>query len=137
MHVARLLGASRMADMLLTGRVLDAAAAERAGLVQYLVPHGDSKPKAAELAAAISKIAPLTLLGVLQALPRIQDMSEADGLFVESLMAAFSQTSSEAATRLDHFVGKRAPKVMSPSEGVEGRDPAAGPMKEDTAEDQG
>ena len=30
-HVARLLGASRVADMMLTGRTLDAAAAERAG----------------------------------------------------------------------------------------------------------
>ena len=35
-------------------------------------------------------MAPLTVLGVLHALPRIQDMSEADGLFVESLMVALS-----------------------------------------------
>src|SRR3979411_1253630 len=33
-YVARLLGASRVADMMLTGRVLDAAAAEGAGLGQ-------------------------------------------------------------------------------------------------------
>jgi enoyl-CoA hydratase/carnithine racemase len=39
-YVARLLGASRMADMMLTGRVLDAVEAEGAGLVQYLVPDG-------------------------------------------------------------------------------------------------
>jgi (methylthio)acryloyl-CoA hydratase len=113
-HIARLLGASQMADMLLTGRVLDAAAAERAGLVQYLVPQGASMSKAAELAGTVSAIAPLTLLGVLHALPRIQDMSEADGLFVESLMAALSQTSPEATARLDEFVGKRAAKVTPP-----------------------
>src|SRR5260221_210346 len=53
-HVARLLGASRMADMMLTGRVLDAAAAERAGLVQYLVPQGEAKSKAGELAAKVA-----------------------------------------------------------------------------------
>jgi len=41
------------------------------------------------------------------ALPRIQDMSEADGLFVESLMCAFSQSGSEAATRLAEFAEKR------------------------------
>ena len=39
-YVARLLGGARMADMMLTGRVRDAAAAERASLVQYLVPEG-------------------------------------------------------------------------------------------------
>ena len=120
-HVARLLGASRMADMMLTGRVLDAAAAERAGLVQYLVPEGEAKSKAGELAAKAAVMAPLTILGVLQALPRIQDMSEADGLFVESLMAALSMTGSEAAARLADFAAKRALKVTPRSDHDEPR----------------
>ena len=115
-YVARLLGASRMADMMLTGRVLDAVGAERAGLVQYLVPDGEAKSKAQELAARVSAMAPLSILGVLHALPRIQDMSEADGLFVESLMAALSHSAPEAATRLAEFVAGRAARVTSPSE---------------------
>lgn len=61
-------------------------------------------------------MAPLTILGVLHALPRIQDMSEADGLFVESLMAALSMTRPEAAARLADFAAKRAPKVTPPSD---------------------
>jgi enoyl-CoA hydratase/carnithine racemase len=112
-HLARLLGASRMADMMLTGRVLDAAAAERAGLVEYLVPDGQAKSKAEELAAKVAAMARLTVLGVLHALPRIQDMSESDGLFVESLMATLSMTGPEAAARLAEFVAKRAAKVTS------------------------
>ncbi len=115
-HVARLLGAARMADMLLTGRVLDANMAERIGLVQYLVAKGDALAKAKELAAKMAGIAPLTVLGVLHALPRIQDMSEADGLFVESLMAALSQSDVEATARLTEFVAKRGAKVRPPSE---------------------
>jgi len=114
-HVARLLGTSRMADMMLTGRALDAAAAERTGLVQYVVPQGEAKSKAAELAARVSTMAPLTILGVRHALPRIQDMSEADGLFVETLMIAFTHTGAEAAVRLSEFTAKRAPKVAPPS----------------------
>jgi (methylthio)acryloyl-CoA hydratase len=51
---------------------------------------------------------------VLHALPRIQDMSESDGLFVESLMATLSMTGPEAAARLAEFVAKRAAKVTSP-----------------------
>jgi (methylthio)acryloyl-CoA hydratase len=116
-HVARLLGATRMMDMMLTGRVLDAAAAERAGLVQYLAPEGGAQHMAAELAAKIAEMAPLTVLGILHALPRIQDMSEDDGLFVESMMAALAQTGPEAAARLADFVAKRAAKVVSPSGG--------------------
>jgi (methylthio)acryloyl-CoA hydratase len=98
-HVARLLGAARMADMMLTGRVLHANMAERAGLVQYLVPTGEALAKAGELAAKMAGMARLTVLGVLHALPRVQDMSEADGLFVDSLMAALSQSGVEAAAR--------------------------------------
>jgi enoyl-CoA hydratase/carnithine racemase len=101
-YVARLLGASRVADMMLTGRVLDAATAVQAGLAQYLVPEGEATSKAQELAAKMSSMAPLTVLGVLHALPRIQD-----GLFVESLMAALSQSGAEAAGRLADFVGQR------------------------------
>jgi enoyl-CoA hydratase/carnithine racemase len=108
-HVARLLGAARMADMMLTGRALDAAAAERAGLVTYV--EADAQARARELAAKVAQAAPLTVLGVLQALPRIQDMAESDGLFVESLVAALAQTGPEAQARLAAFLDKRAPKA--------------------------
>jgi (methylthio)acryloyl-CoA hydratase len=115
-HVARLIGAARMADMMLTGKVLDANMAERAGLLQYLAPEGEALAKAGELAAKMAGMSPLTVLGVLHALPRIQDMSEADGLFVESLMAALTQSGAESGARLADFVGKRGAKVRPPSE---------------------
>ena len=38
-------------------------------------------------------------------------MSSEDGLFVESLMASFTQTSPEAKERLRAFLEKRAGKV--------------------------
>ncbi|SDC83141.1 crotonase/enoyl-CoA hydratase family protein [Belnapia rosea] len=116
-HVARLIGAARMMDMMLTGRVVDAATAERWGLVQYQVAESGAIGQAEALAARLADMAPLTVLGVLQALPRIQDMSEEDGLFVESLMAALAQTGPEAAERLGDFVAKRGAKVAEPGEG--------------------
>ena len=103
-----------MADMMLTGRVLNAAAAERVGLVNYLVEEGAAAAKAGELATQAAAMAPLTVLGVLQALPRIQDMAEEDGLFVESMMVALAQTGPEAAARLAEFVEKRGSKVAGP-----------------------
>ena len=118
-HVARLLGAARMADMMLTGRTLDAAAAERCGLVTYVEPAGEALGRARALAARVADAAPLTVMGVLQALPRIQDMSESDGLFVESLVAALAQTAPEAERRLTAFLDKRAPKAVEPLQGGE------------------
>jgi enoyl-CoA hydratase/carnithine racemase len=113
-HVARLIGVSRMADMMLTGRVLDAATAERIGAVNYLVPEGEARAKAHELAEKVARLPPLTILGVLEALPRIQDMSEDDGLFVESMMAALSQTGPDAAQRLAEFAQGKGAKVEGP-----------------------
>jgi enoyl-CoA hydratase/carnithine racemase len=110
-HVARLIGAARMTDMMLTGRALDATAAERAGLVTYLAAPGGALAQAEEIARKVARMAPLTVLGVLQALPRIQDMGEEDGLFVESMMAALAQTGAEAEARLAAFLEKRAPKA--------------------------
>ena len=118
-HVARLLGAARMTDMMLTGRTLDATAAERFGLVTYVEPAGEALGRARALAARIAEAAPLTVMGVLQALPRIQDMSESDGLFVESLVAALAQTAPEAERRLTAFLEKRAPKAVEPLQGGE------------------
>lgn len=112
--VARLIGVARMADMMLTGRVLSAAEAERAGLVNYLTGAGEASAKAGELAARIAGMAPATVLGILDVLPRIQDMAESDGLLVESLMAALSQSAPEAQARLGDFVAKRGAKVAAP-----------------------
>ncbi|MBU8546609.1 MULTISPECIES: crotonase/enoyl-CoA hydratase family protein [Roseomonadaceae] len=111
-HVARLIGAARMADMMLTGRSLDADAAERAGLITYVTPEGGALEQAAELAVKVARMAPLTVLGVLHALPRIQDMAEEDGLFVESLMAALAQTGAEAQAGLADFLEKRSAKAV-------------------------
>jgi enoyl-CoA hydratase/carnithine racemase len=115
-HVARLLGVSRVTDMMLTGRVLDAATAERMGLVNYLAEAGGALDKAAELASRMTDMAPLTVLGVLSVLPRIENMTAEDGLFVESMMAALSQTGPEAAARMTDFVEKRGPRITGPDE---------------------
>jgi len=47
---------------------------------------------------------------MIQAIPRINDMSQSDGLFTESLAAALSQTTPDAEEGLKAFLEKRAPK---------------------------
>jgi enoyl-CoA hydratase/carnithine racemase len=116
-HVAALIGASRLADLMLTGRRLDAEEAERIGLVNYLTEPGGACAKAGELAEAVASMAPLSVLGILQALPRIQKMSEDDGLFVESLMAALTQTVPDATTRLAGFFEARGSGSRRASDG--------------------
>jgi enoyl-CoA hydratase/carnithine racemase len=114
-RVARLMGLARMTDLMLTGRVLPAQEGLQANLVQYVVGKGDSLSKAKELAARIAENALLSNFAILQALPRIQDMAQDDGLFVESLMSAFTQTTPQAAQRIDEFLQKRAKPAASKS----------------------
>jgi enoyl-CoA hydratase/carnithine racemase len=100
-----------MTDMMLTGRVLDAAEGLARGLSQYVVADGQGFAKAVELAQKMATNAPLSNFAVMQALPRIADMSQPDGLFVESLMAAIAQGDDAAKQRVRAFLEKRAGKV--------------------------
>jgi enoyl-CoA hydratase/carnithine racemase len=118
-RVARLVSVARMADMMLTGRVLSAAEAERANFVQYVTGRGEALAKAKELAMRIAGNAPLSNFAIVNALPRIQDMAHDDGLFFESLMAAMTQTSPEALDRLRAFLDKRAERLAIPDESRE------------------
>lgn len=114
-RAARLMGASRMADMMLTGRVISAPEAERWGIVQYLADGMDAKTKAIEIAERTTENAEISNLGVLQALPRIQDMSIHDGLFTEALMSSFASSSDEANARLTAFLEKRSQPLDRPA----------------------
>lgn len=118
-RVARLISAARMADMMLTGRVIPAAEAERANFVQYVVGRGQALSKAKELAVQIAGNASLSNFAIVNALPRIQDLAHDDGLFFESLMAAMTQTSPEAHERLRAFLDKRAERLVIPDESRE------------------
>jgi enoyl-CoA hydratase/carnithine racemase len=117
-RVARLMGAARMADMMLTGRIATAAEAERWGIVQYLAEAGTVMDRAIALAARTAENAEMSNYAVLNALPRIQDMSSEDGLFVESLVASLTSSTPEAQKRLHDFLEKRARRLDIPGAGA-------------------
>ncbi|PXW97657.1 vanillin synthase /trans-feruloyl-CoA hydratase [Sphaerotilus hippei] len=110
-RIPRLIGVARMSDMMLTGRVHEAAAAEQMGLVQYVCEPGTVVERALALAARIARNAPLSNYAVMHALPRIADQSQSEGLFTESLMAAVAESTPDAQERLRAFLDKRAAKV--------------------------
>jgi len=111
-RLPRLMGFSRMSDMMLTGRVLDAEEGQAAGLSHYRVADGAGLAKGIALAEKIAGNAPLSNFAVVQALPRIADMAQGEGLFVESLMAAIAQGDGAAKERLQAFLDGKAAKVQ-------------------------
>ncbi len=110
-RIPRLIGAARMTDMMLTGRVYNAADGERIGLAQYLVPAGQAFAKALELAQRVAQNAPLTNYALMHALPRIAEQPADQGYLTEAMMAAIAQSAPEAKERVRAFLDGKAAKV--------------------------
>jgi (methylthio)acryloyl-CoA hydratase len=111
-RITRLIGLPMVQDLMLTGRTLSAEEGLAFGASQYLVENGAGLSKAIELAKKASGNATLTNFAVLHALPHINESSQEDGLFTESLMAAIAETAPEAQQRLRDFLEKRAAKIL-------------------------
>ena len=109
-RVGRILGPDRMREMMLTGRSYGADEGLALGLAHYGVGAGEGMALAQDLARKIADNAPFSNYLMINALPRVSDMSRGDGLFAESLAAAMSQTSEGAKEGMRAFLEKRAPK---------------------------
>ena len=114
-RIPRLIGVARMTDMMLTGRVYDAAEGERIGLAQYLVPKGQALSKALELALKVAQNAPMTNYALMHALPRIAEQPADQGYLTEALVSAIAQSAPEAKARVRAFLEGKAPKVQKAS----------------------
>ena len=111
-RLPRLIGVSRMQEMMLTGRTYNAEEGYSIGLSHYVVEDGEGLAKGIALAKRIAENAPLTNFGITHVLPRIAESDPASGYITESLMAAIAQGSDEAKARLKDFLEKRGKKVL-------------------------
>lgn len=114
-RIPRLIGVSAMTDMMLTGRVLDAEEGHDLRFSNYLVAAGTALDYAFVLAEKIASNAPLSNFAVVQALPRIAEMNQRDGLFTEALMSSIAQSDNEAKERVRQFLDKKT-KRLAPAE---------------------
>lgn len=119
-RIPKLIGVARMTDMMLTGRVVDAAQGERIGLAQYLVEAGQARTRALELAHRVAQNAPLTNYALIHALPRIAEQVADHGFFTESMMAAIAQSAPQAKARVKAFLSGKASKVGAAKGGNHG-----------------
>jgi enoyl-CoA hydratase/carnithine racemase len=110
-RIPRLIGISRMMNMMLTGHTYSAEDGQALSLSHHLVDNGTGLAKGIELATKIAANAPLTNFAVMHALPRIAEQDRASGYVMESLMAAIAGGDDAAKQRVKDFLEKRAPKV--------------------------
>lgn len=110
-RLPRIIGAARMTDMMLTGRVYSAEEGQQFGISHYLAGAGEGLRKGLELARLIASNAPLTNFAVMHALPRISEAGQDHGMFMEAMISGIAQADPEAKKRMQSFLDKRAPKV--------------------------
>lgn len=94
-------------EMLLTGRRLDAATAERWGLVNRVVPHEELLPTAFELAREIAANAPLAVQASKELAVRSRDVDRVTGLRLEQAMNQVLQYTEDAQEGPAAFAEKR------------------------------
>lgn len=112
-RIQRIVGYTVMADMMLTGRLLSPAEGEREHIVRYVVPAGQALAKAKELAAKIAQNTADTNWRITNVLPRVNDLSHDDGLFMEYLNSNMARP-PETAKRLREFVEGKAKRLEAP-----------------------
>jgi (methylthio)acryloyl-CoA hydratase len=112
-RIQRVVGTTVMMDMMLTGRLLNPTEALQEHVVRYVVPAGQALTQAKVLAERIAQNTLETNWKIINVLPRIQDLSHDDGLFVEQLNSAMARP-PEVEARLREFVEGKAKPLVAP-----------------------
>ncbi len=109
MRLPAVVGPSKAAELLFTGDVIDAAEAERIGLVSKVVPHEELMPAAMELARKIAANPPIAMRYMKEGLRKGMrgDMQEV-GAYVGSSLAYLFTTEDHREGALS-FVERREP----------------------------
>lgn len=108
-RLPRLIGQARALEMILMARTIDAAEAERIGLVNRLV-EGDPLQEAIAFTRGFTGYS-LPVLGFArEAVQRSADVPLADGLAIEAALATLAYRTHDAEEGMAAFVEKRKPK---------------------------
>jgi 2-(1,2-epoxy-1,2-dihydrophenyl)acetyl-CoA isomerase len=106
----RLIGYARAAEMAFTSDPVDAATAERIGLVNRVVPADQLMTEANALAARLASAAPLALALAKRGLNRALETNLEQALEFEAQLQAIAGRSADHAEGVAAFVEKRSPK---------------------------
>jgi enoyl-CoA hydratase len=112
-RLTRAVGKAKAMDIILTGRMMDAAEAERSGLVARIVPLANLIDEAVKVAETIASMSRPSVLAAKEAVNRSFETPLAEGIRFErrvfhSLFATTDQKEGMAA-----FIGKRPPKFQN------------------------
>jgi enoyl-CoA hydratase len=107
-RLTRFVGKSKAMEMCLTGRFMDAAEAERCGLVSRVVPAKDLLRDARETAEKIAEKSPLTVRAIKEAVDRSYETTLREGLLFERRVFNALFSTEDQAEGMAAFMEKRS-----------------------------
>jgi enoyl-CoA hydratase len=109
-RLTRFVGKSKAMEMCLTGRMMDAAEAERCGLVSRVVPAKDLLRDARATAAKIAEKSPLTVRAIKESVNRSYETTLREGLLFERRLFDALFATEDQAEGMAAFAEKRSPQ---------------------------
>ncbi|MDA3887745.1 MAG: enoyl-CoA hydratase [Allgaiera sp.] len=109
-RLTRFVGKSKAMDMHLTGRFMDAAEAERSGLVSRVVPAKKLMDEAMAAARKITEKSALTVMAVKESVNRSYETSLREGLLFERRMVHALFATEDQKEGMAAFLEKREPQ---------------------------
>ena len=109
-RLTRLVGKSKAMEMCLTGRMMDAAEAERAGLVSRVVAAADLLDDAIKTASRIADMSRPSVLMVKEAVNRSYETTLAEGVRFERRLFHATFATDDQKEGMSAFVDKRQPQ---------------------------
>jgi enoyl-CoA hydratase len=108
-RLPRLVGQARALEIVLSGKSIDAAEAERIGLINRIVEGTDPVALGREFAAQFVGYSRCATLFAKEAIQRAAEVSLQDGLKVEADLSTLAFQTADAAEGMNAFVEKRKP----------------------------
>ena len=103
-------GKAKAMDMILTGRTMDAAEAERAGLVARVVPAAELMDTAFAAAEAIAGMAPLATMAAKELVNAAFELPLEQGIVLERRLFQIMAATEDRKEGMAAFMEKRAPR---------------------------
>jgi enoyl-CoA hydratase len=108
-RLTRLIGKSKAMDLCLTGRMMDAVEAERAGLVSRIVPVAELIAEAVKAAEAIASYSLPAVMMTKECINRSYETTLAEGLLFERRTFHAVFATEDQKEGMEAFAGKREP----------------------------
>ena len=108
-RLTRAIGKAKAMDLILTGRTIDAAEAERSGLVSRVVPAEDLMTEAAAVATTISQMSRSAARMAKEAVNRAFESTLTEGLLYERRLFHSAFATADQSEGMAAFIDKRPP----------------------------